>query len=82
MNIVEILNTKYPGTEWSLLGDTYEGLEWLDESPKPTEAELESQWEEVQSKMATIEQANINSRASALAKLAALGLTEEEIAAL
>lgn len=42
MNIAEILTRKYPGTEWVLNGDTYDGLVWLDESPKPTKAELEA----------------------------------------
>lgn len=33
-----------PKAEWVLRGDTYEGLEWLDESyAKPTEQEIESQ---------------------------------------
>ena len=44
-----ILTNKYKGKKWSLDGDSYEGLEWLDESPKPTKEELDSQWEEVQS---------------------------------
>jgi len=82
MNISQILITNYPGTEWTLVGDKYEGLEWLDDSEKPTKEELESQWKEVQSKIAASEQAKIEAKASALAKLAALGLTEEEIAAL
>ena len=43
-----ILTKKYPNTQWSLNGDSYEGLEWLDPSPKPTKEELDSQWEEVQ----------------------------------
>jgi hypothetical protein len=79
MNIAEILRVNYPNTEWILSGDEYEGLEWLDESPKPTEAELESQWEEVQAKIAADEQAKIDAKASTIAKLQALGLTLEEV---
>jgi hypothetical protein len=33
---------------WSLDGDDYEGLEWLDDSPKPTKKALEALWPEVQ----------------------------------
>ncbi len=44
-----ILLTNYKGKSWSLNGDEYSGLEWLDSSPKPTKEELDSQWEEVQS---------------------------------
>jgi hypothetical protein len=52
MDIVTILNWKYAGTEWSLNGDDYAGLTWLDESPKPTEAELEALWPTVQYEVA------------------------------
>ena len=33
-----------PGANWSLNGDDYEGLDWHDESPKPTLAEIEAAW--------------------------------------
>ena len=42
MDIAYTLTTKYPGTLWTLNGDSYEGLEWLDESPKPTKKQLEA----------------------------------------
>lgn len=48
MDISLILTTKFYGAQWVLDGDTYEGLEWLDEAPKPTEAELETLWPEVE----------------------------------
>jgi hypothetical protein len=44
-----ILYYNYLGKRWSLLNNNYDSLEWLDESPKPTKEELDSQWEEVQS---------------------------------
>lgn len=52
MNISQILKTKYFGAEWALRGHDYSGLEWLDDSPKPTEAELEALWPEVQAELA------------------------------
>ena len=52
MDISLILTTNYPETLWALTGTNYSGLEWFDESPKPTEAELEAQWSEVQYKVA------------------------------
>ncbi len=79
MNINKILITNYPNQKWALTGDAYEGLEWLDESEKPTEEELISQWDEVQSKIAIAEQARIDAKNSAIAKLEALGLTVEEV---
>jgi hypothetical protein len=48
MEITAILSDKYPDTQWVLDGDDYEGLEWLDDTPKPTKKALESAWPEVQ----------------------------------
>ena len=42
-----ILNTNYPGTQWTLNGDNYDGLAWLDDTPKPTQAELDAAWPQV-----------------------------------
>jgi hypothetical protein len=81
MDIKAILETNYKGKIWGLVGESYSGLEWLDESPKPTEEELEDQWEEVQSKVAFAEQAKIDAKASAISKLQALGLTVQEVEA-
>lgn len=52
MNIVNALQSLRPKAEWTLRGDTYDGLEWLDETQsQPTEAEvlaevarLEAEW--------------------------------------
>ena len=37
-----------PGAEWSLDGDDYAGLTWLDDSPKPTKKTLDDAWPPVQ----------------------------------
>ncbi len=55
MNIRLILTTKYADSEWLLRGYDYSGLKWLDGSPKPTEAELEALWPEVQAETARAE---------------------------
>jgi hypothetical protein len=39
-----ILVKNYAGKKWALIGDSYDGLEWTDDSPKPTKEELDSQW--------------------------------------
>lgn len=39
-----ILSANYSGAQWNLVGDTYDGLEWLDSTPKPTQAELDAAW--------------------------------------
>ena len=51
MDIVKILQSRYPDKKWKLNGDTYAGLTMLDEGEKPTEAELEALWPEVQAEM-------------------------------
>jgi hypothetical protein len=79
MDISLILTHNYQGKLWSLIGDSYDGLDWLDESEKPTEEELESQWEEVQAKVVAAQQTKIDAKASAISKLQALGLTVEEV---
>jgi hypothetical protein len=77
-----ILTINYVGKQWSLNGNSYEGLTWLDESPKPTQEELDALWEATQATVAAKEQAKVDAKTSALAKLAALGLTQDEIKAL
>ena len=77
-----ILFTNYAGKEWSLSGLTYDGLQWRDSSTKPTQAELDALWESTQAAVAAKEQAAKDAKASALAKLTALGLTQAEVTAL
>ena len=78
----KILFTNYAGKSWSLDGDSYNGLTWLDESPKPTQAELDALWESTQATLAEQKAQAEATKASALAKLAALGLTQDEVKAL
>jgi len=39
-----ILSANYAGSQWTLNGDSYDGLTWLDSTPKPTQAALDAQW--------------------------------------
>ena len=52
-----ILSANYPGTQWTIDGDSYDGLTWLDSTPKPTQAELDAQWPSVayNQQVATVE---------------------------
>ena len=77
-----ILINNYSDKQWSLSGDSYDGLTWFDSSPKPKQAELDALWESTQATIAAKEQAAKDIKASALAKLAALGLTQDEVKAL
>ena len=79
MDIAIILSTKYIGSEWTLDGDSYAGLTWISDSPKPTKKQLEDLWPSVQTELAAKAQAKIDAKASAIAKLEALGLTVDEV---
>jgi hypothetical protein len=52
MDIAQILTRKYAGSEWTLDGDSYSGLTWLSESPKPSEDDLRSEWAQVEYEVA------------------------------
>jgi len=72
-----------PGVEWSMNGDDVEGIIWHTEGVEPLTSA------EVAAEIARLEQAEIDAaaareaaKASALAKLEALGLTAEEAQAI
>ena len=77
----DVLIANYPDAEWTLNGDTYDGLTWLGDSPKPTQAELDAAWPAVQQSRQDAVAAKEAARQSAISKLAALGLTVDEISA-
>jgi chlorite dismutase len=43
-----VLTSIRPGAQWTLDGDDYSGLTWLDDSPKPTKKTLDDAWPQVQ----------------------------------
>lgn len=77
-----VLTRRHSGREWVLNGDDYDGLVMLDGGDKPTQSSLDAAWPAVAAEIAVTTQQIAAARASALAKLAALGLTDDEIAAL
>ena len=79
MDIPTILTKRYAGTEWTLDGDDYTGLTWLSDTTKPTKKSLEALWPEVQAEIVAEAQARVDAKASAIAKLEALGLTVDEV---
>jgi hypothetical protein len=79
MDIANILSRKFQGAEWTLAGDDYTGLVWLSEGEPPTEAQLKKLWPTVQAEILAEAQAKIDAKASAIAKLQALGLTVDEV---
>ena len=61
INYAAVLTANYLGAQWTLNGDTYDGLTWLDDTPKPTQAELDAAWPKVQydNQCATVEQTRL-----------------------
>lgn len=54
-----VLTANYPAAEWSLTGNDYETLDWYDDTPKPTQAELDAAWPAVDhaNEVAAVEEA-------------------------
>ena len=52
MDIVLVLSREFVDAEWTLDGDSYEGLTWLSDTPKPSEADLLALWPTVEAEEA------------------------------
>jgi hypothetical protein len=77
-----ILTRKYEGSEWTLDANDYAELNWISDSPKPSKKTLDDLWETVQAEIEAEKAAKVDLKTSAIAKLAALGLTEDEAKAI
>jgi FKBP-type peptidyl-prolyl cis-trans isomerase (trigger factor) len=42
-HITKAIQSLRPNSKWSINGDDYSGLEWKDESVKPTESEIQAE---------------------------------------
>jgi hypothetical protein len=78
---IAVLQANYLGAQWSLSGNDYDTLEWYDDTPKPSQQQLDAAWPAVQQAQADAVTAKEAARQSAIDKLAALGLTVDEISA-
>jgi len=43
-----VLTANYPDAIWSLIGDSYDGLDWIGPGDKPSQEELDAAWPQVQ----------------------------------
>lgn len=77
-----ILSRKYPNSQWTLNGDDYEGLVWNSKTKKPTQEELDALWVDVLQELQNEKQESLAKKASAEAKLAALGIDADDLKAL
>ena len=82
MDIAAAVAYARPGEQWMLVEYDYEGLEWLDETEKPTLEELELAWNQLNLEAEQKRTKREADLLSALSKLSDLGLTEDEAKAL
>jgi len=76
-----VLTFNYVGAQWSLQGNDYDTLQWYDDTPKPSQVELDDAWPAVQQAQQDAIAADAAAKQSAIDKLAALGLSVDEIRA-
>jgi hypothetical protein len=81
MDYTKILLAKFPNDTWTLNGESYAGLTWLSDTPKPTKKQLDDLWVEVQAEIEAEQTKIVSDKAAAQAKLAALGLTADDLKA-
>lgn len=75
MDLTQILVLRYGNHQWHLIGNDYENLNWLSDTPKPSLKELEAHWPSVQKEIVQIE---IDRKTKRQAILDRLGITEDE----
>jgi hypothetical protein len=79
--IVDALNSLVPDAKWQLTGNDYADIVWI-EGNKPTLEQLQNELEMLPVKKAQAEAEAAVKKAAAEAKLAALGLTADDLKAL
>ena len=78
----EVLQLLCPTAEYTIWGDDYSTIDWYGKSPAISKAEFESGFDKVEEAKKQVEAEAATKRSAALAKLAALGLEEDDLKAL
>ena len=78
----DVLEMLCPAGGWIIYGDEFDGITWVDDRPRCTKAEFEAGFAEYDAWKAEQEQAQAAAKLAAEAKLAALGLTADDLKAL
>lgn len=82
MDIGRTLLYLRPDDHWTLDGETYEGLIWLSDTKKPTEAELLVAWPKAQAAAEAAVATAAANAAAAIAHAKSLGFTDAMISAM
>ena len=80
--IIKAITNLAPKAQWTFSGDNYADLVWLSEGNPPTLAEIEAEIASIETRKQQTIIDKENARLAAEAKLAALGLTTDDLAAL
>jgi len=78
-NVLEML---LPEGGWILIGDDFDGITWVDDRPRCTKTQFEAGFAQWDAWKAEQDAALAADKASATAKLEALGLTADDLKAL
>lgn len=81
IRISDVLTFIEPDSQWVITGNEYEGIQWLNDITV-TKERLETEIKVYQKHIEKMENDKAAAKASAQAKLAALGLTADEIKAI
>ena len=78
----EVMEMLCPQGGWILIGDDFDSITWVDDRPRCTKAEYEAGFAQYDAWKAEQEATKAAAKAAAEAKLAALGLTADDLKAL
>jgi hypothetical protein len=78
----EVMEMLCPQGGWILIGDDFDSITWVDDRPRCTKAEYQAGFAQYDAWKAEQEAAQATAKAAAEAKLAALGLTADDLKAL
>ena len=78
----EVLEMLCPDGGWIISGDDFENIIWVDERPRCTKEQFQAGFVQVEAAKAQAEAEAAAKKAAAEAKLAALGLTADDLKAL
>ena len=77
-----VLTKLHSDRQWTLDGNDYNQLTMLDGGEKPSKKSMDDAWPAVKEELDAAQAAKASAKASAIAKLTALGLTEDEAKAI
>ncbi len=78
----QVLEMLLPNGGWIINGDDFDGITWVDERPRCTKAQFEAGFAQYDGWKAQQDEAKAAKKSAAEAKLAALGLTPDDLKAL